>query len=802
MLFSSPGLLRRAVQRGLWLSLLWTVAGPVVAQSSPAECALLLSGRVQDHESRQVLAGATVVVLETQQATQTEADGHYHLDLCPGTYRVQVTFVGYAPETVEVRVAGTVIRDFRLHPDAVALKSAVVQGQRVMLPSAQATATLSGEALQQTRGQSLGEALRKVTGVTAIQTGPSIFKPMVHGLHSNRLTLLNNGVRQEGQQWGQDHGPELDPFLASQLTVVKGASAVRYGSDALGGVVLVQPPPLRDTAGVGGEAHLVGMSNNGLGAASARLDGNLRRLPALSWRAQGTVRRAATARTPEYNIANSAFAEYNYSGALGWRKPTYGVEAFFSQYNTRIGLFPVPDGSLEDIQRAAGLRRPLVTSEFSYDIERPYQQVRHDLLKLTGFVRTGAAGRLTATVARQVDFRSEFDKYGQRNDERAARNLPELDYRNRTTTADVAWEHRTWRGLTGSIGLSGTYQSNTYRPGSRFFIPYYTNLVGGVYWLESWQHGRWQLEGGLRLDRRDLTTKRPERVAGEFAVREERFRFTTPAASLGAIWDPGAHLTLRADASLTRRAPAANERASRGVHNGIYEEGYDISRPAGARGLTPETAWHTALTATWHDNPRLNGELTVYQTLFDGYIYQTIIEPVLTVRGRFPSYRYQQTDASFRGVDATATYQLASRWLLGAKAAVVVERDRTRRDYLILAPADRLEASLRHDVRLPAATRFSGAYAQLSGLGVRRQTRTPEAVAEGLVDYTAAPPGYALLNAELGTTFRLAGHPLDVNLSGTNLLNTTYRDYLNRYRYYLHEMGRNVSVRVRIPLGK
>jgi iron complex outermembrane receptor protein len=237
--------------RGRWVLLaagLWAHGLLASAQTGGVP----LSGRVSDHESREALPGATVLLLETQQATQTDPSGAYQLSAPAGLYHVQVRFVGYAVETAEVRLDATspaVVRNFQLHPDAVVLKGAEVRGHRADEPNAQATNSLSGAALRQTSGQTLGEALQKISGVSAIQTGPSIFKPIIHGLHSNRISILNNGVRQEGQQWGAEHGPEIDPFVASRLTVVKGAASVRYGSDAIGGVVLVEPAALPDSAG-------------------------------------------------------------------------------------------------------------------------------------------------------------------------------------------------------------------------------------------------------------------------------------------------------------------------------------------------------------------------------------------------------------------------------------------------------------------------------------------------------------------------------------------------------------------------
>lgn len=790
------------------------VSGSVLTPTpASVNCGLTLSGQVLDHETRQPLPGATVVVFDAATgqpvphgATQTDGFGNYHLhDLCAGAVRVKTLFVGYADEVEDLRLTRPTVINPRLHPTAVQLRSVEVRGARPVAPYTQVAAELSGRALDATAGQTLGEAVSRLAGVTVLQTGPSIYKPMIHGLHSNRVAVLNNGVRQEGQQWGQEHAPEIDPFLAQRLTVVKGAAAVRYGSDAIGGVVLMQPAPLRDSAGVGGRATLVAASNNRLGAASVTVDGNSRRLPALRWRAHGTGRRAGTTATPDYYLGNSGFAETAYAGAVGWAPVAgrWGTEVFYSHFATRLGIFAASHvGNLTDLQRAFEADRPLQPYEgFSYAIGRPYQHVRHGLLKATAWWRPAAGGRVELVAARQLDLRDEYDKHRPRNNELSALNRPELSYQNTTSTLDLTAELPARPLLGGThhatVGLSGTYQDNTFR--GRYFIPFYTNRVGGVFGIEQWSCGRWTAEIGVRLDRRDLQVERTLGAADNFAVLRNRFVVWTPAASVGAAVEAGPHLTVRATAALTRRAPAPNERYSRGVHNGQYEEGYDISLAPGAAPLAPETSRALNLTLTAHDNPRLNGELTAYVNHIDQFIYATpILPPVLTIRGPFPSFRFLSTDARFWGFDLSGTYTPAPRWTVLGKAAIVRTRDLRRQDYLIFTPADRAELAVRRELGRPPPGSGPGGsprfYAQISGQAVARQTRLPANYE--LLDYRAAPAGYALLGAEMGAALRLGPCPLDVSVAGTNLLDHRYRDYLNRFRYFSDEMGRNLTVRV------
>ncbi len=101
-------------------------------------------------------------------------------------------------------------------------------------------------------GMSLGNHLAELQGVDQLSTGATVAKPVIQGQHSNRLIIVNNGIRQEGQQWGQDHAPSINPADDARLTVLKGASGVRYGANAIAGVVLVESNPISDTASVHG----------------------------------------------------------------------------------------------------------------------------------------------------------------------------------------------------------------------------------------------------------------------------------------------------------------------------------------------------------------------------------------------------------------------------------------------------------------------------------------------------------------------------------------------------------------------
>jgi iron complex outermembrane receptor protein len=252
-----------------------------------------------------------------------------------------------------------------------------------------AKSVIEGSDLAETRGQSLGEALKAATGVTTLQTGSSIAKPVIHGMHSNRVLILNNGIRQEGQQWGSEHAPEIDPFMAQKLTVIKGAAGVRYGSDAIAGVIMVEPNPLPDSAKIHGEANLVGFSNGQQGIASGIIEGGLPKKKGWAWRLQGTYKRGADIKTADYYLANTGIQERNFSATIGYNTAHWGTEAYFSYFDTQLGIFAGSHiGNITDLLTAINSSRPnsdYTPSSASYTINRPNQDLAHNLFKVKSF---------------------------------------------------------------------------------------------------------------------------------------------------------------------------------------------------------------------------------------------------------------------------------------------------------------------------------------------------------------------------------------------------------------------------------
>ena len=678
----------------------------------------------------------------------------------------------------------------------------------------QIQAELTGAALQATRGQSLGESLKNITGLYSIQTGPTISKPVIHGLHSNRILILNNGVRQEGQQWGSEHAPEVDPFVASRLTVIKGAASIRYGSDAIGGVILVEPKAMPDQSGVSGELNLVGAANGRMGVLSGLVEGaSAKKLAglssssmssrSLSWRVQGTLKQAGYVRTPDYFLENTSYREQNFSADVHYDRQLRngnraGIELFYSRFSTKIGLFTGAQvGSLPDLYAALSRPEPLTQPGFSYQLGRPYQQVQHDLLKLRAFWRSVRFGTLTATLARQQNTRQEFDYLSFSRAE-----TPELYLQLITHTADLVLEHRPQRSAkngvwSGSVGFNGITQGNIRR--YLFLIPNFRNYGGGLFAIERYAQKRWVLEGGLRYDYRWLRAYFLDESTNQVYAKTNAWQNAN--GSLSASYQARPDLLLTANIGTAWRAPNVADLYANGLHQSAVA--YERGNP----NLMPEQAYNGTISAEYAGK-RWSAEVGLFNNLIQNYIYlRPDSLPVVRQRGAFPAYSYDQVRATFRGVDATLTARLTNRLTLTSKTSLLQAYNHTNGGYLVSITPNRTDNSLRY--QWANRGQFSGLYASLTGLYVARQSRVPAVSSRteaGQViftgDFAPPPPAYFLVGAEAGFAWQVGlGPPIRVVLTGSNLLNTRYRDYLNRFRYFADEPGRNISLKINVLIG-
>jgi iron complex outermembrane receptor protein len=766
------------------------------AASVGAQCILTLSGHIHDSETKEHLHQATVQIQELKQVRQTDSLGNFRFQgLCAGRYTLIFSHAGCVSIIRHIHLKSDYELDVLLDHHVSQLKDVVIDGETAnqqLLP----VETIKGLQLKATRGLSLAESIKGISGVSLLQTGTNIYKPVIHGLHSNRVLILNNGIRQEGQQWGSEHAPEIDPYIANRISVIKGSGALRYGGDAIGGVVLVEPKLLPTDPGIGGEFNLAGFSNNRMGVLSAMLEGNISRLPVFSWRLQGTLKKGGNARTPNYWLANSGVEEMNFSATAALQKKDKGVEIFYSQFNTRLGIFSGSHiGNVTDLWNAIQQKDPpdyIRDAGFTYKIDRPYQQIQHQLLKIKSWKNTGDFGRMNLIVSGQINQREEYDikRFA------SSSNAPQLNMRIGTVLTELLWDHYNTGRWRGTIGASFIYQDNQYL--RRLFIPNYQSFNAGIFITEKYNYRKWDFEGGIRYDYKSIYNT----TDNENKFSYPDLNFNNLSGNIGAQYRLNGSTRLLINTSTAWRAPQVNELYANGLHHGAAR----LER--GNQNLQAERAL-TVGTGLIYNQSWLELDVNAYFKKINGFIFlRPDFPPELTIRGAFPVFSYNQTDARLHGLDISAVVHVNEHIDINLQGSVLRAWDLQKKEWIIQMPADRFE--LQASYQFANTGKIFDTYISAGASYVARQIRVPSTGNIELPDtnpvvkqsdYLMPPPAYWLAKFEAGTKFRWVHQNCNIIFSVMNLFDHVYRDYMNAFRYFSDEMGRNISLRLHIPFA-
>ena len=757
---------------------------PVLGQ--PTRCELVLSGRVSDEHDRSDLGFAEVRIVELGRSVQADEQGAYRIDgLCAGTYTLQVAHVGCDPLSFKLQLARSMEKDLFLEHHVSELKDLEVKRKRPDENVGLSRTQLDKTALESSTGRTLAEALSSIPGVNMLSSGPTINKPVIHGLYGNRILTLNQGIRQEDQQWGTEHAPNVDPFSSDRITVVKGAASVQYGADAMGGVVITEPVELPREGGLRGELRGVGLLNGRGGGGNGSLQGTLQAVRGLGWRVQGGGRYLGDAQAPNYVLSNTGLREMGGSAALGWHRYRGGVDVFYSYFARELGILRASHiGNLTDLENAIESGEPWYQAPFTYTIEAPRQSVQHHLLKVETAYRVTDRNELVFTYGYQADDRREYDiRRGGRTER------PAIDLWLATHTGDAVFKHFLGKHLHGKVGANGVFQRNTNIPGTgiRPLIPDFDKVSAGVFVLEHLPLGdRTELEAGARLEGSQLQVGKYD-INDLYITPEHTFK--NHAFSIGANQVLLDSTQFRVNISSAFRPPQVSELYSEGLHHG--SAAIEIGDPT----LGSERS----LKATFDVEGRsfknkLNWGGTLYVDRIANYIYLRPQGYQLTIRGAFPEFAYVATDALLYGLDLSGEFAFNAHWAVRSRWSFVRGRDQVRDEWLFQMPSDRGESSLLW--RSKEAGGWRSIEASCTGTLVLEQIRFPIGL-----DFSAPPPGYHLLGISISATKPLGRNELRLGIQGSNLLNMVYRDYLDRFRYFADARGPDVSVMVRYSWG-
>ncbi len=755
-----------------------------VFNGAAQDCKLNISGQVIDEGTGLPLSYVNVLIREISNGTNTDDTGSFSFNnICEGEYHLIFSHIGCDSKEFHFDLLEDTFLNVILTHTSTSLEGVVIQGKKDNQNN-QPNSSVNRQAIEDNTNQNLAGLLENQEGVHLIKNGSGISKPVVHGLYGNRLTILNNGIAQSGQQWGNDHSPEIDPFSADKIIVLKGANAIEFGSGNLGAVVLVEPKK------IGREPHLHGQINyayetNGRGnSLNARLE---RYTSLFAWRVNGTLKKYGDRKTASYFLNNTGLEEANLSFQLekSWDEKVF-FDFYASTFNTRLGVLRGSHiGNLTDLDQALNREIPFFTEPtFSYKIEAPKQHVSHHLVKFKTKYYYDESQTFDFVVAGQLNNRKEFDV------RRSGReDLPALSLQQYTLNTELKYTKDFADIWKLKIGNQNIITDNTNNPetGILPLIPDYISFKNGIYSSLSRQGSKTDMSVGFRYDFENQNV-----VSITDEIPREIVRFENVFYNFGGVFTFKYNLSntqsLTVNSGYAMRNPAVNELYSKGLHQGVsgIEEG-DVN-------LKTETAIKNTLEYKWLPNANFSFNTLVYYQHFNDYIFLNPQDEVrLTIRGAFPLFIYEQTDAAIYGLDLSTQFMLGKSFLALLKYSYIKGEDRKNDLPLVYMPPNSLSGSLtfRSNKAIKLFTKLKLEELEITvnnKLVFEQSNLLPEQ------DFVAPPPTYHLVGLKFSSNLTLPKYKFRFFTKVENLLNSKYRDYLNRQRYFADETGRSFTM--------
>ncbi len=737
-----------------------------VAVAQPADC--ILSGTVTDKKSGETLVGVFVYFPELMSGIATDADGRYSIGkLPPKSLQLQVSYLGHKTIVTQVDPSVTPTMDFQLEENNAMISEAVVTGLtgKTLLKDSPVPISYVGEHKLHTAASSnVIDAISLQPGVSQITTGAGISKPVIRGLGFNRIAVVSDGVRQEGNQWGAEHGMEIDGNGVGSVEIIKGPASLMYGSDALAGVIIfndnLSAPANHMRAGVSSEYQ----SNNGLAAYSVNFSGNK---GGLVWGGRWSDKYAHDYRNAyDRYVVGSRFRERAAEGLFGLNREWGYNRLVLKYYETRPGIV---EGERSD--------------SYAYGAELPYQNVRHYKAVSNNSIFIGG-GTLKAVLAYQQNRRQEFED---------APGVAALDFQLHTVNYDVSYSLAPWEKWKGTAGVNGMWQKSL-NLGEETLIPAYRLFDAGFFATAAYKSGRWTVTGGGRVDFRDLNSFALE---GKFDSFSRNFSALT--ASAGAVYAVRDNMNIRLNLARGFRAPNLSELASNGVHEGSVE--YEI----GSHGLSSE--YSLQADAGWdYTSDVVSAQLSLFVNRIDNYIYTEKMAGVRTEG--YDTYRYVQGDARLLGGEAGVDFHpvepLHFQNSFSYVNAVRLDAQEDAR-YLPYTPAPKWVSDLQYDLIRDGRV-LNNTYVSLQCECNFRQNHF---YAFGGTE--TATPAYMLANISAGTDIRIHGHKVaELCFGCRNVFDQAYQCHLSRLKYLdvnpengrrgIFNMGRNFFIKISISL--
>lgn len=767
-----------------------------------------LSGRVTDELTGVPLPGATVVIHDVNRNAVTDDSGYFRSSAIPsGNYLVEVSFIGYGSIVERIFVDGHTTRAFVLRPAVVEQEGVTVTGVSTatrIKQSPQPVQLIKRTELMKISSTNLINTLGNIAGVSASTTGPAISKPFIRGLGYNRVLVVHDGIRQEGQQWGDEHGIEIDDYSAQRVEVLKGPASLIYGSDGLAGVINIQTlVPVAEGRVIG---NVLGeyQTNSRLRGSYASLAGTKN---GFSFNLYGSYKAAQDYQNKyDGHVFNSKFHNRNAGALLG-----YGGS--WGHANIRISHFDQQLGIIEGERNVINGRflKPTVNGEVDADesdFKRidplvPFQHVQHFKIASDNSFKLGE-NKLGVGIGYQRNQRKE---YGDPVDTHSPEAYFDLHTLNYSARLNLPYQGN-WKT---SIGVSGMMQQNRNK-GEEAIIPDYDLFDAGVFLFTQYHREKLSLSGGLRFDGRHV---RSRQMMDDTDIKFEAFtrNFYNLSASAGISYELRPDLNLKLNIARGFRAPTLAELASNGAHEGTnrFELGW--------RELRSETSLQMDAGIDFNSEHITLGAGLFYNSVNDFIYYRKVLnaaggDSLVTdpESGDLLSlFEFAQQDAYLYGVEFNMDiHPHPLDWLHFENTfSLTKARFRSAIDgsrNVPAIPAARVLSQLKGNF-LPSGKNVRNLYASLESDYTFRQGDAFTGF-----DTETETPAYWLINASIGADFVRKGQTLfTLNLSAGNLTDIAYQSHLSRLKYTsvnnvtgrqgVFNAGRNFAIKLNVPLS-
>ncbi|AEV31526.1 TonB-dependent receptor [Owenweeksia hongkongensis] len=746
---------------------------------------------LRDNETREAIPYAMMEIHESGQRINTDVFGTSLVKLTKGSYHLHFSATGFEASDLDITLKRDTSFTVFLKPTFVELREVLIEEGISKTTNRKLTQDIERINISEnskTDGATLAEALSNVAGVASYNTGVGIAKPIIRGFTATRISVYDQGIKQEGQQWGMDHGLEIDPFSANRMEILKGAGALQYGSDALGGVVKLLPDPVPDNGFSGGYTGMY-KSNNGTIGNSVHLnikkdkhfvsgrisyqDYDDYRIPADEFTYNGFVLPVVDNRLK--NTAGNLLSGRLTYGYLGEK---YNLRLMASQYKQNVGLYPGATG----IPRAYDVANIGDVS----DIDLPNQEVIHSKLYAKLNVKIKDNWLITDVGFQQNDRVENSNPHSHgfiEIDEDDTEALG-LDLKTLSLNSSYSWSKKKIKYV---LGTNQQYQKNV-RSGWEYLLPDFETYNGGIFTLLNGDFSeKLSWSGGVRLDYGYVNSKQYlQPWYNDLDSLVERSpdldrHFFNYAASAGVSYFPNDTWNFKVNLAKSFRVPVPAELASNGVHHGTFR--HEI----GSSDLDAEEGYQLDLTAIFQKKA-FYIKLTPFLNCFTNYLYLRPSGMFSPLPDAGQMYIYSQTQALHTGGELFAEVHPIEHLHISTALEYVFNLN--------------LETNLPLPFTPPLSNLFSVEYDLIKNskvkwtiVGEYRATS-----AQNRVDRNEKiTPGYNLFNAKTTLQFPVWKTDWVLGLSCRNIGNTAYLSHLSRYRILnLPEQGRNIILSLNV----